>query len=151
MKATIDTNILLHLLRNSRVVPRIQQAFSAHGIGDTILLSIVSVGEIESIALQRNYGMKKQTRLKQLLQEFLVIPIKSLDLVEKYAEIDAYSQGNLADNPLPDGMSARNMGKNDLWIAATAAISNSVLFSTDKDLNHLDGQFLQFVHINQTI
>ena len=151
MKATIDTNILLHLLRNSQVVPRIQQAFKDNNIDDSIFLSIVSVGEIESIALQRNYGKKKQSRLEQLLKEFLVIPIKSLDLIQNYAEIDAYSQGNLCGKPLPNGMSARNMGKNDLWIAATAAISNSIMFSTDKDLEHLDGQYFQFVYIDQTI
>ncbi len=151
MKAAIDTNILVHLLRNSPVVPRIRQAFKEHNIKDTILLSIVSIGEIQSIALQRNYGKKKHTRIKQLLQEFLVIPIKSLDLVEKYAEIDAYSQGTLANKPLPEGMSARNMGKNDIWIAATAAIANAILFSTDKGLTHLDGQFFPFVYIDQTI
>ena len=43
------------------------------------------------------------------------------NLMEAYARIDAYSQGRLQGEPLD--MSARNMGKNDLWIAATAYVA----------------------------
>jgi predicted nucleic acid-binding protein len=34
-------------------------------------------------------------------------------------------------------MSARNMGKNDLWIAATALATKATLITTDKDFDHL--------------
>ena len=34
-------------------------------------------------------------------------------------------------------MSARNMGKNDLWIAATALYFDMVLHTTDNDFDHL--------------
>jgi len=151
MKATIDTSILLHLLRESPLVSHIREAFAENDVDDTILLSIVSIGEIESIAIQQHYGKKKKNRLKDLIREFLVIPIQSLDLVEKYAEIDAYSQGKLEGKPLPKGMSSRNMGKNDLWIASTAAISGSILFSADNDFQHLDGQFFKCVYIDQNV
>lgn len=109
----------------------------------------MSIGEIESIAHQRNYGKRKRDRLEDLLKEFLVIPIESLDLVDRYAEIDAFSQGKLNQKPLPDGLSSRNMGKNDLWIAATASVTNSVLITTDTDYEHLDGVYLDFQYINQ--
>lgn len=33
---------------------------------------------------------------------------------------------------------ARNMGKNDLWIAACAKASGAALLTTDKDYLHLD-------------
>jgi tRNA(fMet)-specific endonuclease VapC len=33
--------------------------------------------------------------------------------------------------------SARNMGKNDIWIAATARVLGATLLTTDKDFNHL--------------
>ena len=59
-----------------------------------------------------------------------------------YAEIDAYSQGKLLSNPVPVGSSARNMGKNDLWIAATASILNITLLTSDKDFDHLNGVYL---------
>jgi tRNA(fMet)-specific endonuclease VapC len=149
MTATIDTNILLHLLRESYLVPTIQETFGKLDVGDSILISIVSIGEIESIAYKRDYGKRKRDRLQDLLKEFLVIPIESLDLVDRYAEIDAYSQGKLSQKPLPNGLSSRNMGKNDLWIAATASVTNSVLISTDKDYEHLDGVYLDFQYIDQ--
>jgi len=148
MTVTIDTNILLHLLRNSYLIPTIQQQLDQSAAEDTIIISIVSVGEIESIAHQRNYGANKRDYLTKLLKDFLTVPIYSMDVVERYAEIDAYSQGNLKNKPLPDGLSSRNMGKNDLWIAATASITDTPLLTTDKDFEHLDGEYLDYIYID---
>jgi len=39
------------------------------------------------------------------------------------------------------------MGKNDLWIAATASVLNASLITTDKDFVHLDKEFLKLLHI----
>jgi tRNA(fMet)-specific endonuclease VapC len=62
-----------------------------------------------------------------------------------YSEIDVYSQSKHPTLHLPT--SARKMGKNDLWIAATAAVHNAVLLSSDADFEHLDGLFLYFEKI----
>lgn len=80
-----------------------------------------------------------------------MIPIESFDLIDRYAEIDAYSQGKLADKPLPGGMSSRNMGKNDIWIAATASVTKSVLVTTDTDFEHLNGVYLDYIFINPAV
>ena len=53
-----------------------------------------------------------------------------------YARLDAYSQGKLHTLPLPPGLSARNMGKNDLWIAATALFQCG-MHTSDNDFDHL--------------
>jgi tRNA(fMet)-specific endonuclease VapC len=34
------------------------------------------------------------------------------------------------------------MGKNDLWIAATASLLNLKLITTDADFDHLDSSFI---------
>jgi predicted nucleic acid-binding protein len=67
------------------------------------------------------------------------IPILDLDtdLAKTYATVDAYSQGTLKSNPLPAGMTARNMGKNDWWIAATALHYAMSLRTADHDFDHL--------------
>ena len=39
------------------------------------------------------------------------------------------------------------MGKNDLWIAATAVVIDGVLLTTDADFNHLSPTSLQVEHI----
>jgi predicted nucleic acid-binding protein len=64
---------------------------------------------------------------------------------ESYALIDAYSQGKLKFQPLPPGMSARNMGKNDLWIAATALYFDFELHTADHDFDHLRALNLKLV------
>ena len=51
-------------------------------------------------------------------------------MLDAYVEIDLDSQ-NHADG-------ARNMGKNDLWIAACAKAAGATLLTTDKDFNHLE-------------
>lgn len=40
------------------------------------------------------------------------------------------------------------MGKNDLWIAATAYAINAKLVTTDKDFDHLNNSFLEIDRIN---
>ena len=40
------------------------------------------------------------------------------------------------------------MGKNDLWIAATASVLKAILFTTDRDFDHLDGEFLEVIYID---
>jgi tRNA(fMet)-specific endonuclease VapC len=39
--------------------------------------------------------------------------------------------------------SARNMGKNDVWIAATASVLQIPLLTTDADFQHLDTVYLE--------
>ncbi|WP_353485140.1 hypothetical protein [Haliscomenobacter sp.] len=64
-------------------------------------------------------------------------------ILYRYAQIDAFSQGKLKDQPLNN--SPRNMGKNDLWIAATASVFNLELMTLDQDFNHLNVAFLELV------
>jgi len=83
--------------------------------------------------------------LENLLRQILVIDISDndSDLMKAYSEIDAYSQGNLHSRKL--GMTARNMGKNDLWIAATAKVANAKLITTDNDFDHLNNEFISII------
>ena len=41
------------------------------------------------------------------------------------------------------------MGKNDLWIAATASVLKANLLVIDHDFDHLDGVFLNRIYIDQ--
>ncbi len=123
----------------------VQKAFSELQVLDyanTIAISVVSIGELMSLAKQRNWAEAKQHQIETFVEQFLIIPIESKDLLVRYADIDAYSQGKLVNKPLPKNVSARNMGKNDLWIAATASITESILLTTDKDFEHLDHIYL---------
>lgn len=98
--------------------------------------------------MQRNWGEKRIGEFIESLKRFLIIPVNSYDLFMAYAQMDAFSQGKLKNKPLPDNLSSRNMGKNDLWIAATAHILNAKLLTTDKDFQHLDTVFISLEYLD---
>jgi tRNA(fMet)-specific endonuclease VapC len=65
------------------------------------------------------------------------------NMANTYAEIEAYSQRrnpSIADYPFA---TPRNMGKNDLWIAATASLLGLKLVTTDADFSHLHQVFIE--------
>lgn len=76
-----------------------------------------------------------------MLKNFSVIDINFEEILDRYAEIDAYSQGKLAKKK--GDFTSRNMGKNDLFIAATGSIYDLTLITTDKDFNHLSPEYLK--------
>jgi tRNA(fMet)-specific endonuclease VapC len=145
----LDTNIILHYIRASSLYKRIEKDHQLTNPNSTILISIVSKAELLSIGKQRNW--ENPEKLKKLNEgidnSFIVIDITNdKALLQAYSEIDAYSQGKLTGRPL--NSSARNMGKNDLWIAATASVTNSTLITTDQDYDHLNGSFLNVIKIS---
>ncbi len=92
-------------------------------------------------------GFSKKNILKEIIREVSPIPIDDEDIVEAYAAIDAFSAGKHPTLRLPIGTTARTMGKNDLWIAATAFVFEAALITTDNDFDHLHGVFLNVIKI----
>jgi tRNA(fMet)-specific endonuclease VapC len=146
MNILFDTNILLHYLRSSAIIQQLEEKYKPFDSSNTAFLSVVSVGEIYSLAKQNQWGEKKIILLEDFLTQFVITDIHSEDVIAKYAEIDAYSQGKLLTNPLQT--SARNMGKNDIWIAATAAVLVMPLLTTDSDFAHLQSIYLDILPID---
>lgn len=141
-----DTNILVYGTRNPLFLRRLSHQYDFSNPLNKSFISAVTVGEINSFAFRNRWGQKKMQQLKLLLQNLAIIPITDdPDLIRMYAEIDVYSQSKHPILKLPT--SARKMGKNDLWIAAIAAIHNATLLSTDIDFEHLDNLFLYFERI----
>ena len=149
MNNLLDTNILLTYVRDKIARTNIEKAYQLFDSSNTPIISIVTVGEIKSIAKRNYWGQKKLELLDKILSQLIIIDINAEDIIEKYAEIDAYSQGKLKNKPLP--MTSRNMGKNDLWIAATASVTNATLITTDKDFNHLDNIYLKLISIESLV
>lgn len=145
MNYLLDTNILLIYLRGKKERLQIESDYDPFGADNNPIISIVSVGEIKPIAKRNYWGSKKMNLLDEILNSLIIIDINSEDLIEKYAEIDTYSQGKLIEDPLPT--TSRNMGKNDIWIAVTATVTNSVLMTTDKDYVHLNKKYFQVIEI----
>lgn len=140
MTYLFDTNIVLHFLRASQVAKHVETIFRPFDPPNESWVSIISFGELRSLAKQNNWGSPRIEKLAILLDSLIPADIYAEDVFERYAEIDAFSQGKLLH--LPSDFSARNMGKNDLWIAATASVLDARLLTTDADFDHLDGVFL---------
>lgn len=147
-KYLLDTGILLGYIRAADYAKSVEKKYKLMAPASFTFVSIVSIGEMYSLAEQFQWGVKKKNELERVLNEIQVIDINHRVVLEKYAEIDAFSQGKHRSRALPKGMSARNMGKNDLWIAASASVLNAKLLTTDKDFEHLDGEFLEVIFVD---
>jgi tRNA(fMet)-specific endonuclease VapC len=91
-------------------------------------------------------GKARIDKLDRLLDAFVITDINSTDVVKQYAEIDTFSQGKLKSKNL--NHSARNMDKNDIWIAATAAAAAEIpLLTTDNDFDHLGNTFISLIKV----
>ncbi|PWK27780.1 tRNA(fMet)-specific endonuclease VapC [Arcicella aurantiaca] len=119
-----DTNLIIKHIRKSQNLP------------SRIIIPMPVVGELKAFALKSDWGIQKVLFMNNLFNLFPLVEITE-ELTEIYAQTDAYSQGRLQGNPLPLGVSARNMGKNDLWIATTALYFDLELHTTDNDFDHL--------------
>lgn len=136
----IDTNILIFQIRDEKFNSSFIREYLVKG--NILAMSEVTLGEIKAFAMQHEWGIAKQQKMNEIINYYNIIDLSS-EIIEMYAIIDTYSQGKLAKRPLPSGMSARNMGKNDLWIAATTAVSNATLITADNDFDHLDFEFIR--------
>lgn len=147
-KLLLDTNILVLAVRESPIWNKIEAKFEIKFCDAYI--SIVSQAEILSLANQFDWGERKVEKLHEILAELNIINIDAMQIVNAYIDIDLYSQKQLRNVEYPSDFTPRNMGKNDLWIAATANAANIPLISTDKDFSHLNDIFIDFIWVDIT-
>lgn len=145
-----DTCIVLHLIRGKDHGKRTKEVLNQFDPHPIHLISVVTKAELETFMLRNNWGQERIERLRTYLKGFTVIDISDSDkaLIRAYAQIDAYSSrkgGDARDNLLKGA--ARNMQKNDLWIAATSFVLEVPLITSDRDFDHLEGSFLQIIRI----
>ncbi len=147
MRVIYDTNILLQLLRKSDSMERLQAKLGSQYLEDFI--SIVTTAEIRSLAIQFNWGSTRIEKMTEVLSDLSVLDINSPEIVDRYVEIDCYSKRKHPD--LVSDFSAIKMGKNDLWIAATASVHQCTLLTMDLDFNHLHNKFVDIVYFESSM
>lgn len=128
----LDTDVLLHLVRGKEDGQRLDATYSLRSRDARPLISIVSVGELLTFARRKTWGEAKLARLTELLSELVIVPIRDHAIADQYAQITAFCEGN-----------GRTLSDNDRWIAATTAITNAVLLTTDRDFDVLDPTFIR--------
>ena len=139
MSILYDTNILIKIVRDKSDTGKVRKLVNPEQAPE--FTSLINKAEILSIALQNNWGTKRRSRLETLFEEIIVIDLSDPHFLDAYVDIDAFSQGKHPEISL--GGSAKNMGKNDLWIASTVSVLKFTLITTDKDFDHLDNVFIK--------
>jgi len=147
----LDTGLLVGYVRAAGYAEYAERKFALSQPPNVPLISVVSKGEIYALAIQFGWGEQRQQDLEKILRRIPSVDINTDRIVRRYAEIDAYSQGKDRTKSLPNGVSSRNMGKNDIWIAATSSILNAMLLTTDTGFDHLNGVFLNVSYIDQKL
>jgi predicted nucleic acid-binding protein len=130
----------VHLIRGKTIGQRIAREHLLTQRPDKPFISIVTVGELKALALKLGWGATKQQVLTELVGELVVVNLNQGDILDRYAKIDHYSER--VAKP------ARRMGKNDMWIAATAAALDAHLITTDSDFNHLEATHIRLVRVD---
>jgi tRNA(fMet)-specific endonuclease VapC len=128
----IDTNILVHYVGDDGTWSRLRTDYQLLLIEPIPILSIVTTGELRSLALQWGWGPAELDRMEFILGYLDVVPVEDPTLVDKYAEIDAHFQRR-----------GRKLGKSDPGIAAASVLFDARLLTTDRDFDELDPLFLK--------
>ena len=146
----LDTGVLLGFVRKA---PWADAAHADHDLGSVEVMSWTSVicqGELLALAEKFGWGAKRRDFLEEALDNFAVLEITP-DVVQAYALIDAWTHGRpvMAAGIPPPPSPAVSMKQNDIWIAASAHVSQATLLSTDKDFEHLHNIWLDYAYVDQ--
>ena len=110
----------MHYVRGSVLALRIEAAHGLLSSPDRPIISVVTEAEIRTLSRELTWGDYKRQRMEELLARFIIIPIPFADIIDSYVTISEFCRRN-----------GRAMGKNDLWIAATARTAGAALLTTD--------------------
>lgn len=136
----LDTTIILLLLRGRELGKSIDQTFGLSAAPYLHTISIVTHGELRVLCDRNGWERAKKLALDKALLEFVTVDIAGSQIVEAYRRVE---EANVA---IPAG--SQNMGKNDVWIAATAIVAGLPVLTTDKDFNHLNGNLLDVHYVD---
>lgn len=136
----LDTNILLHLLRGKKAAEILEREYKISSRSPRAIISVVTKGELKALGYKFDWGDKQHERLDAMLTVLPALDISHREMWNAYAEID-YSSTN----------AGIKMGKNDLWIAATARIAEGTLLTTDRDFDHLGASGIKVERITEEL
>lgn len=128
----LDTNILVHWVRQDRTGEFLKTQYALDQRAERPLFSTISEGEILGLARCWSWGEPKKNVLGELLTELVRFEASLPEVVSAYS--DLYYE---------DQRQGKNTGENDLWIAACAKATNSVLMTCDRDFLWLSPALLR--------
>ena len=124
-----DTTIILELVRGKARGLEIESTCGLRNLQQRPLICEVTIAELEVLATRNGWGSRRRLLLADAVGNLVRVNISAGAIHNAYHDIDLLSQRH------PKG--SRNMGKNDLWIAACAKATGAHLLTADKDFDHL--------------
>ena len=131
----LDTSVILHLVRGNALGQHIRDTFDLLHCQPRPLVCVVSLAEARVLAETNGWGEAKRNALDMAFRSLTMVNINHPRVIDAYVMLDLHARSH----PL----GARRMGKNDLWIAATAVAADAFLLTTDKDFDYLIPSHLQ--------
>ena len=122
----LDTGIVLLATRASNVSKVIDAQFGLSASSFRPAICEVSVGELLAFANSNRWGEKRKASLMEHLKTSLVVPISHPGVHQRWAAMQSTLQS-----------AGVTVGQNDIWIAATAAVTGLTVLSTDTDFKRL--------------
>lgn len=136
----LDTDIISGIIKEDPVIVGALQKKFAPSETRPYAISIVTRAELSVMAYLNSWGPKRAQTMALLLGQCLEIPVASDDIVQAFAELEAFRR----NKPVPGRPrigSAIAMGENDVWIAATTYVLGAELLTADGDFKHLNGVY----------
>jgi predicted nucleic acid-binding protein len=122
----LDTNIVVSLARDNVLGKYLDRTYQLTTGGHTSALPVVVIGELRALSLTWSWGPVRRARLANIISLFLPLDIHAENVLDAYATIDTRSAA-----------CGKDMGKNDLWIAAVAHVHDLTLLTADADFDHI--------------
>jgi tRNA(fMet)-specific endonuclease VapC len=120
----VDTDVVSYLFRGDTR----GDLYRPHLIGNTLVVSFMTVAELDRWALERKWGARRIAQLEAHLQQFVIYPFNR-DLCKVWAGVFVSSQAK-----------GRPVGVADAWIAATAIFYGIPLVTHNRrHYEHIDG------------
>lgn len=117
----VDTDVVSFLFKNDSRA----QLYRSHLAGHLLVLSFMTVAELERWAIEHNWGTVRRSRLEESLRNFTIYPFDRA-ICTKWAEITVMARRN-----------GRPIESKDAWIAATALSHDVPLVTHNR--KHYDG------------
>lgn len=109
----VDTDVLSFVFKGDTRA----EAYQAHLVGQTWIVSFMAVAELDRWALARNWGQPRRERLEQLLRRFAIC-YANRDLCRLWAEVSESARRN--GHPISCA---------DAWTAAVALLLDTPLLT----------------------
>lgn len=133
----LDTGIVVLLCRGGDAGNKLDATYALTTRRDVPFLSVISVGELLAFARNASWGGRKETRLRDLLANLVIVDVNREPVLNAYADLSAHLK-----------RAGRPMGQNDVWIAATARATGATLLTIDTDFDALHPSLIRREYVD---